>query len=57
MLSYALLIGIIVYVLTNFNGLKAADALNFWIIVAVVLAPMTFYTTYTIVKKMKAGTL
>ncbi len=57
MLSYALLIGVIVYIFTNFNGLRSADALDFWIILAAILAPVTIYTTYTIVKKMKAGTL
>ncbi len=56
-LSYILLFGILVYIFTNFNGLIAAEALNVWLIIAAVLAPMAMYTTYSIVKKIKAGTL
>nr|WP_106779704.1 acyl-phosphate glycerol 3-phosphate acyltransferase [Lysinibacillus timonensis] len=56
-LSYLLLVGVIIYIVTNFEGLKAADALNFWLILVIVLAPMAMYTTYSISKRMKAGTL
>ncbi|KGR78330.1 hypothetical protein [Ureibacillus manganicus] len=56
-LSYFLLFGMIIYIVTNFNGLQAAGALNLWLIIAAVLAPMALYTTYSIVKRIKAGTL
>ncbi|CAM5200835.1 Acyl-phosphate glycerol 3-phosphate acyltransferase OS=Ureibacillus acetophenoni OX=614649 GN=SAMN05877842_10251 PE=4 SV=1 [Ureibacillus acetophenoni] len=56
-LSYLLLFGIIVYILTNYNGLSAANALSVWLIAAAVLTPMALYTTYSIVKRIKAGTL
>lgn len=56
-LSYLLLFGIIVYIITNFKGLLAADALNVWLLVAAVLTPMALYTTYSIVKRIQAGTL
>lgn len=56
-LSYFLLFGIIVYIMTNFQGLVAADALNIWLIAAIVLAPMAIFTTFSIVKRIKAGTL
>lgn len=56
-LSYLLLFGVIIYLVTNFGGLKEAGALNFWLILLAVLAPMAIYTTYSIVKRMKAGVL
>ena len=56
-LSYILLIGVIIYITTNFSGLKAADALNLWLIIAAVLGPMAIYTTYSIVKRIRAGVL
>lgn len=56
-LSYLLLFGITVYIITNFKGLLAADALNVWLLVAAVLTPMALYTTYSIVKRIQAGTL
>lgn len=56
-LSYLLLFGVIVYLLTNYSALQAAGALTFWIILPIVLAPMAVYTTYSIVKRMKAGVL
>lgn len=56
-LSYMLLIGIIIYIVTNFSGLKAANALNVWIIITAILGPMAFYTTYSIIKRIRAGVL
>ena len=56
-LSYLLLIGVVIYILTNFSGLQAAGALTFWLVVLAVLAPMSLFTTYSIVKKIRAGTL
>lgn len=56
-LSYLLLIGVIVYIATNFSGLKAAHALNFWLILVAVLSPMALFTTYSIVKRIRAGVL
>ncbi len=56
-LSYMLLIGIIVYIITNYAGLKAANALNLWLIIAAILGPMAIYTTYSIVRRIRAGVL
>lgn len=56
-LSYFLLFGLIIYIATNFKGLQAAGALNIWLIITAVLAPMAIYTTYSIVKRVKSGTL
>ena len=56
-LSYILLFGVIVYLLTNYGALQATGALTFWIILPILLAPMAIYTTYSIVKRIKAGVL
>ena len=56
-LSYILLFGVIVYLLTNYGALQAVGALTFWIVLPIVLAPMAIYTTYSIVKRIKAGVL
>ena len=56
-LSYLLLIGVVIYILTNFSGLQAAGALTFWIVVLAVLVPMSLFTTYSIVKRIRAGVL
>lgn len=56
-LSYMLLFGVIVFVITNFPTLKAENALNFWLIIIAVLGPMAIYTTYSIVKRIRAGVL
>ena len=56
-ISYLLLIGVLIYVTTNFAGLKAAQALNFWLILIAILCPMAIYTTYSIVKRIRAGVL
>jgi len=56
-LSYCLLVGIIFYVLTNFEELKLVGALNFWLILIVVLLPTTLFTTYSIIKRIRAGVL
>ncbi|WP_341299527.1 acyl-phosphate glycerol 3-phosphate acyltransferase [Lysinibacillus sp. FSL H8-0500] len=54
-LSYFLLFGLIVFVMTNYETLKANNNLTVWLIFIVVLAPAAFYTTFSIVKKIRAG--
>ncbi|MEX3745877.1 MULTISPECIES: acyl-phosphate glycerol 3-phosphate acyltransferase [Lysinibacillus] len=54
-LSYLLLFGLIVFVKTNYDTLKATDNLTVWLIFIVVLAPAAAYTTFSIVKKIRAG--
>lgn len=56
-LSYILLFGVIIFIATNFSSLQQAEALTTWVIIACVLAPMACYTTYSIVKRIKAGVL
>ena len=53
-LSYLLLFGLIIFVMTNYETLKATNNLTVWIIFIVVLAPAA-YTTFSIVKKIRAG--
>ncbi|MGE7110400.1 acyl-phosphate glycerol 3-phosphate acyltransferase [Lysinibacillus sp. NPDC047702] len=54
-LSYLLLIGLIIFVITNYETLKTTDNLTVWLIFIVVLAPAAAYTTFSIVKKIRAG--
>lgn len=54
-LSYLLLFGLIIFVITNYETLKATNNLTVWIIFIVVLAPAATYTTFSIVKKMRTG--
>ncbi|KOP78396.1 acyl-phosphate glycerol 3-phosphate acyltransferase [Lysinibacillus sp. FJAT-14745] len=54
-LSYLLLFGLIVFVKTNYDTLKATDNLTVWLIFIAVLAPAAAYTTFSIVKKIRAG--
>jgi hypothetical protein len=54
-LSYLLLFGLIIFVMTNYETLKATNNLTVWIIFIVVLAPAAAYTTFSIVKKIRAG--
>lgn len=54
-LSYILLGGLIIYVTTNYEGLKAAENLTIWLIFIAVLAPMAAFTTFSIVKRIRAG--
>ncbi|WP_431027116.1 acyl-phosphate glycerol 3-phosphate acyltransferase [Lysinibacillus sp. LZ02] len=56
-LSYILLFGVIVYIMTNFSELQAAGALTFWVILSLVFAPMALFTTYSIVKRIRAGVM
>ncbi|MDN4493437.1 acyl-phosphate glycerol 3-phosphate acyltransferase [Ureibacillus aquaedulcis] len=56
-LSYLLLVGVLIYIATNFTALKTADALNFWFLLAALLCPMAIYTTYSILKRIRAGVL
>jgi len=53
-LSYLLLFGLIIFVFTNYETLKATDNLTVWLIFIVVLAPAAAYTTFSIVKKIRA---
>lgn len=54
-LSYLLLFGLIMFVITNYETLKATNNLTVWIIFIVVLAPAATYTTFSIVRKIRAG--
>lgn len=54
-LSYLLLGGLIFFVSTGYEGLKAAGNLNIWLVSIAALAPMSMMTTYSIVKKIRAG--
>jgi len=54
-LSYLLLFGLIIFVMTNYETLKATNNLTVWIIFIVVLVPAAAYTTFSIVKKIRAG--
>ncbi|GAB0171085.1 acyl-phosphate glycerol 3-phosphate acyltransferase [Lysinibacillus sp. CTST325] len=54
-LSYLLLFGLILFVISNYDTLKATDNLTVWLIFIVVLAPAAAYTTFSIVKKIRAG--
>ncbi|KOY83302.1 acyl-phosphate glycerol 3-phosphate acyltransferase [Lysinibacillus macroides] len=54
-LSYFLLFGLIIFVITNYETLKANNNLTVWLIFIVVLAPAALYTTFSIVKKIRAG--
>jgi hypothetical protein len=54
-LSYLLLFGLIIFVNSNYDTLKATDNLTVWLIFIVVLAPAAAYTTFSIVKKIRAG--
>ncbi|WP_144787576.1 acyl-phosphate glycerol 3-phosphate acyltransferase [Lysinibacillus fusiformis] len=54
-LSYLLLFGLIMFVITNYETLKATNNLTVWIIFIVVLAPTATYTTFSIVRKIRSG--
>jgi len=54
-LSYLLLFGLIIFVISNHETLKATNNLTVWIIFIIVLAPAAAYTTFSIVKKIRAG--
>ncbi|MFJ6210984.1 acyl-phosphate glycerol 3-phosphate acyltransferase [Lysinibacillus sp. NPDC092081] len=54
-LSYLLLFGLILFVISNYDTLKATDNLTVWLIFIVILAPAAAYTTFSIVKKIRAG--
>jgi hypothetical protein len=54
-LSYLLLFGLIIFVISNYETLKATNNLTVWIIFIIVLAPAAAYTTFSIVKKIRAG--
>lgn len=54
-MSYLLLGGLIIFVITNYEGLKAAENLKIWLFSIAALAPMSMLTTYSIVKKIRAG--
>ena len=54
-LSYLLLFGLIIFVISNYETLKATNNLTVWIIFIIVLAPAAAYTTFSSVKKIRAG--
>ena len=56
-MSYILLFGVVVYIRTNLEFLKATDGLTMWLIIAALLGPISIYTTYSIVKRIRAGVL
>lgn len=56
-LSYLLLIGVIVFTLTNFSAIQEAGELWFWLLTLGVLAFLSVTTTLSISKKLKAGAL
>lgn len=56
-MSYILLFGVVVFIRTNLDELKATDSLTMWLIIAAVLGPISIYTTFSIVKRIKAGVL
>lgn len=56
-MSYILLFGVVVYIRTNLEMLKVTDGLTTWLIIAAVLGPISLYTTFSIVKRIKNGTL
>ncbi|MEJ9281225.1 acyl-phosphate glycerol 3-phosphate acyltransferase [Ureibacillus thermosphaericus] len=56
-LAYCLMFGIVFFVVTNYEELKAAEALNFWLILLAVFIPITLLTTYSIIKRIRAGAL
>lgn len=56
-LSYLLLLGVIIYIVTNYSGLQESNALSFWLIVLLVLTPMSLFTTFSITRKIRAGQL
>ncbi|MEK5184969.1 acyl-phosphate glycerol 3-phosphate acyltransferase [Solibacillus sp. FSL W7-1324] len=56
-MSYILLFGVVVYIRTNLDILKATDGLTMWLIIAAVLGPISLYTTFSIVKRIKNGLL
>ncbi|MEK4385760.1 acyl-phosphate glycerol 3-phosphate acyltransferase [Solibacillus sp. FSL W7-1464] len=56
-MSYILLFGVVVYIRTNLDMLKATDGLTMWLIIAAVLGSISLYTTFSIVKRIKNGLL
>ncbi|MFJ7978931.1 acyl-phosphate glycerol 3-phosphate acyltransferase [Lysinibacillus xylanilyticus] len=54
-LSYLLLFGLIMFVISNYDTLKATDNLTVWLVFIIVLAPAAAYTTFSIVKKIRDG--
>lgn len=56
-MSYILLFGVVVYIRTNLDLLKATNGLTMWLIIAAVLGPISIFTTYSIVKRIRAGVL
>ena len=56
-LSYLLLIGVIVFTISNFSTLQAEGELWFWLLTLVVIGFLSVTTTISISKKLKAGSL
>lgn len=56
-LSYFLLFGLVVYLITNYAFLRDNGALTVWAGITLLLAGMAGYTTYSIVKRIRAKVL
>ena len=56
-MSYILLFGVDIYIRTNLEFLKATESLTFWLVIAALLGPISIYTTYSIVKRIRNGSL
>ena len=56
-LSYILLIGLVIFVSSNYAVLQQNGALPMWLGIIAVLAPAALFTTYRIRQKIKAGAM
>lgn len=51
------MIGLIIFVMSNYAVLKANEALSTWLIIIAILAPAALFTTYRIVQKIRSGAM
>lgn len=56
-LSYIILIGLIMIITVNIEGMKNSNMLIIWLIITVVLAIGSILTSFSIIKKIKKGLL
>ncbi|WP_108306885.1 acyl-phosphate glycerol 3-phosphate acyltransferase [Metalysinibacillus jejuensis] len=56
-LSYVLLIGLVIFVTSNYAILQQSGALAMWLAIIAILAPAALFTTYRIRQKIKAGAM
>lgn len=56
-LSYVLLIGLIIFVTSNYAILQQSGALAMWLVIIAILAPAALFTTYRIRQKIKSGAM